>query len=43
MRERVAIYGGQLSVGPLDGRGFRVHARFPFAVPAAVPEEVVTT
>lgn len=41
MRERVALHGGQLDVGRLDGtasgtgsvrRGFRVHARFPLRV-----------
>ena len=37
MRERVAIYGGDLSVGPLEGSGagFRVHARFPTTAPVA--------
>ena len=29
MRERVEIYGGELSAGPLDGGGFRVSARLP--------------
>ena len=32
MRERVAIYGGTLSVGRGSNPGFRVHALFP--VPA---------
>lgn len=29
MRERVALYGGQFSAGPLPGRGFRVQATIP--------------
>jgi signal transduction histidine kinase len=29
MRERVAVYGGDLSTGPAAGGGFRVDARFP--------------
>jgi signal transduction histidine kinase len=29
MRERARLYGGQVSVAPLPGRGFRVHARLP--------------
>jgi signal transduction histidine kinase len=29
MRERVSLYGGELSAGPLPGRGFRVAARLP--------------
>ncbi|MEQ4717121.1 sensor histidine kinase [Nonomuraea sp. B19D2] len=30
IRERVALYGGILSIGPLPGGGFEVRARFPF-------------
>jgi signal transduction histidine kinase len=29
MRERVALYGGEFSAGPLPGRGFRVRAVIP--------------
>jgi signal transduction histidine kinase len=29
MRERVALYGGELAVGPRPGHGFRVHAKLP--------------
>jgi signal transduction histidine kinase len=29
MRERVALYGGELESGALNGRGFRVRARLP--------------
>jgi signal transduction histidine kinase len=29
MRERVAVFGGQLDVGPRPGGGFRVDARLP--------------
>jgi signal transduction histidine kinase len=31
MRERVALFGGDLQVGPRPGGGFRVAARLPFA------------
>ncbi len=30
MRERVAVYGGELDAGPAPGRGFRLRARIPF-------------
>jgi signal transduction histidine kinase len=29
MRERVALYGGELRIGPRSGGGFEVRARFP--------------
>jgi signal transduction histidine kinase len=35
MRERVAVSGGTLEVGPVRGGGYRVRAAFP--VPAEVP------
>ena len=40
MRERVAIYAGELSVGPGTGGGFRVHATFPFTQPVPRLSEV---
>jgi signal transduction histidine kinase len=30
MRERVAVYGGTLDVGPRSGGGFRVAAELPY-------------
>jgi signal transduction histidine kinase len=36
MRERAAMYGGEIRAAPLPGRGFRVTARFPLAPTAAV-------
>ena len=33
MRERVAVYGGKLDVGPKAGGGFRVTAELPYAEP----------
>ncbi|MGY1821578.1 sensor histidine kinase [Geodermatophilus sp. SYSU D00079] len=41
MRERVAVAGGRLEVGPVRGGGYRVRATFPVAVPAT-PAEVGT-
>jgi hypothetical protein len=35
MRERVAVAGGTLEVGPVRGGGYRVRAAFP--VPATLP------
>lgn len=35
MRERAAMYGGEVRATPLPGRGFRVTARFPLAGTAA--------
>jgi signal transduction histidine kinase len=34
MHERVAMVGGSLRVGPVDGGGFGVEARLPFEEPA---------
>ncbi|MGN6167056.1 MAG: sensor histidine kinase [Solirubrobacteraceae bacterium] len=31
MRERVALFGGQLQAGPVNGRGYRVLATLPYA------------
>jgi signal transduction histidine kinase len=33
MRERVELFGGRFSAGPMDGRGFRVLARLPLGNP----------
>jgi signal transduction histidine kinase len=30
MRERAALFGGTLTAGPCDGRGFEVHASLPY-------------
>ena len=30
MRERAALFGGTLSAGPRDGRGFEVRASLPY-------------
>ncbi len=35
LRERVALYGGQLEAGPLPAGGWQVRARFPFDPPPA--------
>ena len=34
MRERVAVYGGELAPAPADGGGWRVSARLPVEAPA---------
>ncbi|GIH77807.1 sensor histidine kinase [Planobispora longispora] len=34
MRERVTMHGGELSAGPVPGRGYRVAARFPLSGPS---------
>jgi signal transduction histidine kinase len=34
MRERILALGGFLEAGPVAGKGFRVHARIPFAGPS---------
>ena len=38
MRERVTLWGGELSVGPVPGGGYRVKALLPFG-DGAVPGE----
>lgn len=40
MRERVAVAGGTLEVGPVRGGGYRVRASFP--VPATLPPQTAT-
>lgn len=37
MRERVSAFGGDLQVGPLPGRGYRVLARFPVPTDGVAP------
>lgn len=37
MRERVALYGGELHAGPRDGGGFEVRARIPLEARATRP------
>ncbi|MGY1610239.1 MULTISPECIES: sensor histidine kinase [unclassified Geodermatophilus] len=41
MRERVAVAGGDLDVGPVRGGGYRVRAGFPVPAPVAVPPAAV--
>jgi signal transduction histidine kinase len=41
MRERVAVAGGDLDVGPVRGGGYRVRAGFPVPAPVPVPPAVV--
>jgi signal transduction histidine kinase len=36
MRERAALYGGSVSAGPVNGGGWRVHARLPVDAEPAV-------
>jgi signal transduction histidine kinase len=38
IRERVALYGGQLRLGPRPGGGFRVAAIIPTDRPGSVPK-----
>jgi signal transduction histidine kinase len=40
MRERVAVAGGDLDVGPVRGGGYRVRAGFPVPAPATLPSAV---
>jgi signal transduction histidine kinase len=38
MRERVAVFGGELSAGPVPGGGYRMAARLPYAAAAGAGE-----
>ena len=38
MRERVAVFGGQLTAGPVPGGGYRMAARLPYAAAAGAGE-----
>ena len=38
MRERVAVFGGQLTAGPVPGGGYRMAARLPYAAAAGTGE-----
>jgi len=40
LRERVALYGGELAAGPLPSGGWLVQARMPVE-PAQIPAEVM--
>jgi signal transduction histidine kinase len=42
LRERVALYGGELAAGPRPDRGWRVTARMPVE-PAQAPAEVAAS
>jgi signal transduction histidine kinase len=38
MRERVAVFGGELTAGPVPGGGYRMSARLPYAAAAGAGE-----
>jgi len=38
MRERVAVFGGELTAGPIPGGGYRMAARLPYAAAAGTGE-----
>jgi signal transduction histidine kinase len=38
MRERVAVFGGELTAGPVPGGGYRMAARLPYAAAAGAGE-----